>query len=75
VFSPDQPNDSAAGDVAVTAAVVSHISSDAPDVVFVQLGEIVSPGSGHTAVPPTVMKHLGLSIDPAWGYEGDPFGP
>jgi predicted AlkP superfamily pyrophosphatase or phosphodiesterase len=37
-------------------------------------GRVISPGPGHTAVPPTVMKHLGLSIDPAWGWESEPFG-
>jgi len=37
-------------------------------------GQVVSPGPGHTAVPPTVMKHLGLEVDPAWGWESEPFG-
>jgi predicted AlkP superfamily pyrophosphatase or phosphodiesterase len=37
-------------------------------------GETISPGPGHTAVPPTVMTHLGLAIDPAWGWESEPFG-
>ena len=37
-------------------------------------GSVVSPGPGHTAVPPTVMKHLGLPVDPAWGWESEPFG-
>ena len=40
----------------------------------VRAGETVSPGSGHTAVPPTVMKHLGLSSDPQWAWESAPFG-
>ncbi|MBW2508857.1 MAG: alkaline phosphatase family protein [Deltaproteobacteria bacterium] len=158
VFSSTMPTDSASGDMAVTAAVVSYLASGTPDVVFVQLDEVdhqghvagygpdvpayveaieavdlqigemvdairardtyasedwlilvttdhggtgkghggqsdeertifmivsggdvsvgatVSPGPGHTSVPPTVMKHLGLSIDPQWGYAGDPFG-
>ncbi len=39
----------------------------------VQNGQLISPGPGHTAIPPTVMKHLGLSIDPAWGWESEPF--
>ena len=156
-FSPDAP-DSASGDIAVTEAVVEHLGSESPDVVFVafdevdhqghlegfsptvpqyvsaletvdsQIGQIldalrarptyptedwlvlvttdhgglgqlhgaqsleertifiitvggaaetarvVSPGPGHTAVPPTVMQHLGLEIDPAWGWESEPFG-
>ena len=155
-FSPDAV-DSAAGDIAVTAAVVAHLGSKTPDVVFVHLDEVdhqghlsgfsttvpeymgavetidtqigrilqalraretydtedwlvlvttdhggidhghgrqsaeertisliasggsiarqtISPGPGHTAVPPTVMKHLGLEIDPAWGWESEPFG-
>jgi predicted AlkP superfamily pyrophosphatase or phosphodiesterase len=158
VFSANEPNDSAAGDLAVTASVVAHIAAETPHVVFVHLdevdhqghvmgygpdvpgyvdaietldaqigqmldavvarstyasenwlivvttdhggigrghagqsqeertifmiasggsvraGETVSPGPGHTAVPPTVMKHLGLSIDPEWGWESAPFG-
>ncbi len=159
-FSPDT-NDSAEGDIAVTAAVVAHLGTETPDVVFVhldqvdheghlfgystmvpeymdavegidaQIGEIleavrarenydtedwlvvvttdhggigigidghggqsdeertisliasggsilegqtISPGPGHTAGPPTVMQHLGLEVDPAWGWESEPFG-
>jgi hypothetical protein len=37
-------------------------------------GRVVSPGPGHVAVPATVMMHLGLEIDPAWGWEGSSFG-
>jgi predicted AlkP superfamily pyrophosphatase or phosphodiesterase len=37
-------------------------------------GQTVSPGPGHTAIPPTVMKHLQLSVDPAWGWESAAFG-
>ncbi|RLB39543.1 MAG: nucleotide pyrophosphatase [Deltaproteobacteria bacterium] len=37
-------------------------------------GRVASPGPGHTAVPPTVMKHLGLEVDAAWGWESEPFG-
>ncbi len=44
VFTWDDPNDSAGGDLAVTTAA----------------GEIVSPGPEHAAVPPAVIKHLGL---------------
>ena len=40
----------------------------------VSSGQTISPGPGHTAVPPTVMKHLGLEVDPAWGWESEPFG-
>jgi predicted AlkP superfamily pyrophosphatase or phosphodiesterase len=40
----------------------------------VRPGQTVHPGPGHTAVPPTVMKHLGLEIDSAWGWESEPFG-
>lgn len=35
---------------------------------------VISPGPGHTAVPATVMKHLGLSVDEAWGWEAEAFG-
>jgi predicted AlkP superfamily pyrophosphatase or phosphodiesterase len=157
-FWPNEPNDSAQGDIEVTAAVVAHLGAEDPDVVFVQLdevdhqghvagfapdvqqyvdaletvdaqigemrdavrvrptyaseswlilvttdhggigrghggqtdeertifivtsggegepGQVVSPGPGHTAIPPTVMQHLGLEIDPAWGWESEPFG-
>ncbi len=37
-------------------------------------GRVVSPGPGHTAVPATAMKHLGLSVDSAWGWESEAFG-
>ena len=37
-------------------------------------GQTISPGPGQTAVPPTVMKHLGLEVDPNWGWESAPFG-
>ncbi len=156
-YSPDT-NDSSEGDIAVTAAVVSHLGSETPDVVFVHLDEVdhqghvsgystmipeyvgaveavdtqigemleairgretyavedwliivtsdhgglgnghggqsddertialitsggsvqiarvISPGPGQTAVPPTVMKHLGLEVDPDWGWASEPFG-
>lgn len=32
------------------------------------------PGPGHTAVPPTVLSHLGISVDASWGWESEPFG-
>jgi len=31
-------------------------------------------GPGLAAVPPTVMKHLGLSVDAVWGWESEAFG-
>jgi predicted AlkP superfamily pyrophosphatase or phosphodiesterase len=40
----------------------------------VRIGQTISPGPGHTAIPPTVMKHLGLSVDSVWGWESAPFG-
>jgi predicted AlkP superfamily pyrophosphatase or phosphodiesterase len=157
-FWPNEPNDSAKGDIEVTAAVVGHLATETPHVVFVQLdevdhqghavgygptvpeyveavetidsqvgemldairtrptyaaenwlvlvttdhggtgrghggqteeertifiivaggtanaGRVISPGPGQTAIPPTVMEHLELEIDPAWGWESDPFG-
>ncbi len=36
--------------------------------------QVVSPGPGIVAVPPTVMKHLGAPVDPDWGWEAEPFG-
>ncbi len=36
--------------------------------------QVISNGPGHTTVPPTAMRHLGIAIDPAWGWEDDPFG-
>ncbi len=36
--------------------------------------ETVSPGPGMTAIPPTVMHHLGIPVAPAWGWEDGPFG-
>jgi hypothetical protein len=35
---------------------------------------VISPGPGHVAVPPTAMRHLGLPVDPSWGWEAEPFG-
>lgn len=37
-------------------------------------GRVAPAGPGHTAVPATVMKHLGLEVDAAWGWESEPFG-
>ncbi|MCB1094990.1 MAG: alkaline phosphatase family protein [Verrucomicrobiae bacterium] len=31
-------------------------------------------GPGHTAVPPTAMRHLGIPVDPTWGWEAEAFG-
>jgi hypothetical protein len=39
-----------------------------------EAGRVVSPGPGHTAIPPTVLQHLGLELDAAWGWEDEPFG-
>lgn len=33
-----------------------------------------SPGPGHVAVAPTVFRFLGIELDPAWGWESEPFG-
>jgi hypothetical protein len=35
---------------------------------------VVSSGPGHTVVPPTVLHHLGLKVDEAWGWEDEAFG-
>jgi len=37
-------------------------------------GQPASPGPGQTAVPPTVLRHMGIPVDPAWGWESKPFG-
>ncbi|MCP3980722.1 MAG: hypothetical protein GY716_15580 [bacterium] len=34
----------------------------------------VEVGPGHTALPPTVAAHLGVAVDPAWGWVEGPFG-
>ncbi|MDH3199863.1 MAG: alkaline phosphatase family protein [Myxococcales bacterium] len=39
-----------------------------------QRGATISPGPGHTAVPPTVLRHLGIAINASWGWESEPFG-
>ncbi len=39
-----------------------------------QRGETISPGPGHTAVPPTVLRHLEIAIEASWGWESEPFG-
>jgi len=36
-------------------------------------GEI-SPGPGIVAVPPTIMQHLGIDVEPQWGWEAEAFG-
>ena len=36
--------------------------------------ETISPGPGLTAIAPTVMRHLGIAVNPAWGWEDDAFG-
>jgi predicted AlkP superfamily pyrophosphatase or phosphodiesterase len=30
---------------------------------------------GVVAIPPTVFRHLGIPVDPAWGWESGPFAP
>lgn len=37
-------------------------------------GVELSEGPGHTAVPPTALKHLGIAISPAWGFASSAFG-
>ena len=37
-------------------------------------GRTLTPGSGQTCIPPTVMTWLGLSINPAWGFDSPLFG-
>lgn len=41
----------------------------------IEAGRVISPGPGHTTVPPTVMRHLELDVDAAWGWESGPFPP
>jgi hypothetical protein len=36
-------------------------------------GSVSSQSIGHTAVPATVMRHLGLGIPASWGWESDAF--
>jgi len=36
--------------------------------------QVVSPGPGHTAVPPTVLAFLGVPIRPEWNWADPPFG-
>ncbi|MGK0186958.1 MAG: hypothetical protein ACI9R3_002743 [Verrucomicrobiales bacterium] len=48
-------------------------------IFMIASGEGIKPrvhevGPGHTAVPPTAMRHLGIPIDPDWGWEAEPFG-
>ncbi|MEM7434338.1 MAG: alkaline phosphatase family protein [Myxococcota bacterium] len=47
-----------------------------PMIVSRTAGEAVTVGEGpgHVAVPPTVFEHLGLRVDPGWGWETGPFG-
>lgn len=35
---------------------------------------VIDQGPGLAVVPSTVVAYLGLEIDPAWGWEGEPFG-
>lgn len=36
--------------------------------------KVVSTEYGIVAIPPTVMRHLGIAVDPAWGWESPAFG-
>ena len=38
-------------------------------------GAVLTQKCGHSIVPPTVFQHLGLTIDPAWGWEEKPLSP
>ncbi len=54
-------------------------SVDERTIFFIASGgtisnRIISPGPGHTAPPPTAFRHLGIAINPAWGWESEPFG-
>lgn len=40
----------------------------------VSRGEQEPPGPGHVVVPPTVLRHLNIPVDPSWGWVGSPFG-
>ncbi|MEM7383638.1 MAG: alkaline phosphatase family protein [Verrucomicrobiota bacterium] len=33
----------------------------------------ISPGPDQTAMVATALKHLGVPVDPEWGWEGEPF--
>lgn len=50
------------------------IINNAANVVNAQIGS----GTGHTVIPTSVLTHLGLPINPAWGWEdskGFGYGP
>ncbi len=36
--------------------------------------QVLEPEWGIVAIAPTVLRHLGISVDPAWGLESAPFG-
>ena len=38
-------------------------------------GAVLDQKCGHCIVPPTIFQHLGLAIDPAWGWEEKPLQP
>lgn len=42
-----------------------------PDV---PAGRVLKESPGHTAVPPTVFKYLGVPVDSGWGWVSQPFG-
>ena len=35
-------------------------------------GAVLTQKCGHSIVPPTIFQHLGLAIDPVWGWEEKP---
>ncbi|MCW1925746.1 alkaline phosphatase family protein [Luteolibacter arcticus] len=54
-------------------------SADERNIFIIASGGTVPSGSisreliGHTAIPATVMRHLGLGIPASWGWESDAF--
>jgi len=54
-------------------------SADEREIFIIAAGGAVPRGSvtresiGHTAIPATVMRHLGLGIPAAWGWDSDAF--
>ncbi|RYD45110.1 MAG: hypothetical protein EOP83_31000, partial [Verrucomicrobiaceae bacterium] len=54
-------------------------SADEREIFIIAAGGAVPQGAvtresiGHTAIPATVMRHLGLGIPAAWGWDADAF--
>ena len=53
-------------------------SNDERTIFFIASGgktpvRILEKGPGHVAVAPTVFNHLGIEVDPEWGWEEGPF--